>query len=61
MSAALGVCHSHIFACLIKGPTDKKLILFNGNMNYKDMIYYILFLFIILTYSMKNFSPQLKL
>ena len=40
---------------------DKKLKLLYGNMNYMNMINYILLVFIILIYSMKNFSCQLKL
>ena len=41
--------------------TGKKLKLLYGNMNYMNMINYILLVFIILIYSMKNFSSQLKL
>ena len=47
--------------CVSKGLTDKKLKLIYGNVNYKNIIYYILFVIIILTYSMENYSPQLKL
>ena len=50
---------THLF--MYKALTDVKLKLFYGNMNYKNMIYHILLVFIILTYFMKNFSPQLKL
>ena len=31
--------------CMFKGFTDKKLDIFYGNVNYKNMIYYILFVF----------------
>ena len=47
--------------CMFTGLADKKLKLFYGNVNYKNMVYSILSVFIILTYSMKNISPQLKL
>ena len=52
------VTHTHMHA---KGLADKKLTIFNVNVNYKNIIYYILLVFIILTYSTKKFRHQLKL
>ena len=49
---------SHLY--VFKGFTDKKFKLFHGNVNYKNTIYYILLVFIKLTYSVKNVSPHLK-
>ena len=57
VSAALAAAVTRTF----KGLTDKKFKLLYGNVNYKNMIYYLLFVFILLTYSIENFSSQLKL
>ena len=45
---------------MIKELADKKLKIFYGNENYKNMIYYILFVFIIQSYAMNNFVPLLS-
>ena len=57
----LGRLQSLTHLCMFKGLTDEKLKLFDVHVNYNDNIYYILFAFIIQTYSIIFFNPQLKL
>ena len=58
---SLSQLQSLTYLCIFKGLTDQKLKRFLGNVNYENMIYYILLVFIILMYSMKSCSHQLKL
>ena len=57
LSAALGASSPKNFSCMINGLPDKKLKYYNVNVNYKNISDYILFLFIILTSSIKNILP----
>ena len=46
---------------MFKGLTDKKFKLFNDNVNYKKLTYYILLVFIILTYLLyEKFQASFK-
>ena len=56
MGAASG-SSSYNFSCTINELPDKKLKHCNVNVNYKNISYYILFVFIILTCSIKNIRP----
>ena len=56
-AARCGCSDSHIYACLRDLLIQLKKIY--GDVNYRNMIYYFLFVFIILTF-IKNFSPQLS-
>ena len=52
--AALGASTPYNFSCTINGLPAKKLKHCYVNMNYKNISYYILFVFILLTCSIKN-------
>ena len=54
---ALGACSPLNFSCTINGLPDKKSKHCNVNVNYKNISYYVLFVFIILTCSIKNIRP----
>ena len=63
LQMGVAVCRSgrysspYNFPCMINGVPDKKLKYYYVNVNYKNISYYILFVLIILTSSIKNIRP----
>ena len=57
LEMGLGGSSPQNFSCMINGLPDKKLKYYKVNVNYKNFSDYILFLFIILTSSIKNILP----